>query len=82
MAIASIAPKIYSDYNVALAEFVIVRIADRYGITGEAVFAEFDLEVIASNVLMYDSINGKEGFRTDPQKSDRFWEIVEMNHGL
>jgi hypothetical protein len=57
------APTIIADWDLAMQELVITPLADHFGITGESVEAEFDVELIAENFLTYDSINGNEGFR-------------------
>jgi hypothetical protein len=54
--------RVYDDYHTALNEFVIVPVADHFGITGEEVYAEFDTELIFSSVAEYESFNGREGF--------------------
>jgi len=55
--------KLYDDYETALNEFVITPLSDAFGLTGEDVQADYDVELIFDSVTTYDSINGREGFR-------------------
>ena len=70
--------KLYHDPYLALAEFVTIPLADRFGLTGEEIAETFDTEQILFAVTEYDSINGREGrrFRTD-MTDERYWFIVE-----
>lgn len=71
--------RVILDPILALNEFVITPVADRFGITGEEVEARYDVELIFSTTTEYDSINGREGFRRRRDvDTDRFWELVAL----
>lgn len=71
--------RVILDPILALNEFVIVPVADRFGITGEEVEARYDVDLILSTTTEYDSINGREGFRRRRDvDTDRFWELVAL----
>jgi hypothetical protein len=70
--------RIYSDYAVAVNEFVIAPVADHYGIISEAVVAHFDTELLFEALTSYDSINGNEGYRLRAAlEEDAFLRMVE-----
>ena len=70
--------RVFSDPILALQTFVIAPIADREGIKGEQVEEDYDLDLIFSATVSYDSINGREGFRVrEDMTEDRFFAIVE-----
>lgn len=72
--------RVFVDPYLALDEFIVAPIADRYGITAEEVKERFDLELIFSNLTEYDSINGREGYRLRTDLSEeRVQAIVEAN---
>lgn len=71
--------RVYIDPILALNEFVIVPVADRFGITAEEVEKRFDTQLIFSTTTEYDSINGREGFRRRRDvDTDRFWDLVAL----
>lgn len=69
--------RVFSDPILALQTFVIAPIADREGIKGEQVEEDYDLDLIFSAIVNYDSINGREGFRVrEDMTEERFFAIV------
>jgi len=69
--------KVYTDPFLALEEFVIAPVADRFGLTGEEVEGHYDTELIFQSVTEYDSINGREGFRLRSDLTeDGYWSAV------
>lgn len=66
--------QIYSTRDEAIQREIVEPI-EATGIVADA-RAEFDIDMIAENVLEYDSINGREGFICTVE-IDEFWVIVE-----
>lgn len=70
--------RVFSDPILALQTFVIAPIADRFGLKGEDVEENYDLDLIFSSTVSYDSINGRQGFRVrEDMTEERFFAIVE-----
>lgn len=64
----------------AMETLVVEPIAERMGILPNDVSNEYDLDFIFVQVATFDSINGKEGFRTNLEVSENeFWEIVAFS---
>lgn len=72
------AVKVYRDPIIALEEFVISPVADRFGITGEEVEETYDTELIFKSITEYDSLNGQEGFRLRADLTEeQLWATVD-----
>jgi len=68
-------------YQGALEQFVQFPISDDADILPDEVCEDYDEDLLLSNVAIYDSIGGQEGFRLRPELTqERYWQLV--NDGL
>lgn len=65
-------------YQEALEQFVQDPISDEEDLLPDEVCEDYDEDLLLSNVAVYDSIGGREGFRLRSELTEkRYWELVE-----
>lgn len=66
-------------YQEALEQFVQFPISEADGdLLPDEVCEDYDEDLLLSNVAVYDSIGGREGFRLRPELTEaRYWELVD-----
>jgi len=65
-------------YKDALEQFVYEPISQELGYDFAEIPVTYDDDLILSNVAIYDSINGREGFRLRQDiTEERYWQLVE-----
>lgn len=64
-------------YQEALEQFVQFPISYDSDILPSEVCEDYDEDLLLSNVVVYDSIGGREGFRLKPELTEeRYWKLV------
>lgn len=65
-------------YEAALEQFVYEPISQELGHGFAEIPVTYDDDLILSNVAVYDSISGREGFRLRQDiTEERYWQLVE-----
>lgn len=66
-------------YQEALEQFIQNPISDQDGdLLPDEVCEDYDEDLLLSNVAVYDSLGGREGFRLRSELTEaRYWELVE-----
>jgi len=62
----------------ALEQFIQFPISDQEDLLPDEVCEDYDEDLLLSNVAVYDSIGGREGFRLKAELTqERYWKLVD-----